>query len=260
MIRQVLAAEFLKLRRARITWLTWLAFSVMPLAGGLFMWIAKEPSRAAGLGLVGQKARLAAIAADWPSYFGLLEQQACVGGMVLLAIIAAYVFGREYSEGTAKDMLVLPVPRHDFVIAKLAVIAAWFAALLLSLFAEGMLVGAALGLPGLSARLALASFGDILLSGALGYLLVPVVTWIAALGRGTLAPIGFTLFMLVLGNVFGATGWGKWFPWSIVPMLAGMAGPRLAALSAGSLAVVALTFVAGLAATIRQLRRADNTQ
>jgi ABC-2 type transport system permease protein len=260
MLRQIVVTELIKLRRAKITWLTWLAFSVMPLAGGLFMWIAREPARAARLGLVGQKARLAGITADWPSYLALLNQQACVGGMLLLAIIAAYVFGREYSEETAKNMLVLPVPRQLFVLAKLVVIAAWFAALLLSLFGEGVLVGWALGLPGFSARLAAGSLGEILLSGAVGYLLVPVVTWIAALGKGYLAPIGFTIFMLVLGNVFGATGWGKWFPWSIVPMLAGMAGPRLEVLAPGSLAVVGATFAAGLAATILQLRNADNTQ
>ena len=75
-----------------------------------------------------------------------------------------------------------------------------------------------------------------------------------------LAPIGFTIFMLLLGNIFGATGWGKWFPWSIVPMLAGMAGPRVEVLAPGSLVVVGLTCVAGVAATICQIRYADDTQ
>jgi ABC-2 type transport system permease protein len=67
-------------------------------------------------------------------------------------------------------------------------------------------------------------------------------------------------FMLVLGNVFGATGWGKWFPWSIVPMLAGMADPRVEVLAPSSIIVVGLTFVAGAVATIWQLRWADNAQ
>jgi hypothetical protein len=43
-------------------------------------------------------------------------------------------------------------------------------------------------------------------------------------------------------------------------MLAGMAGPRVEVLAPGSLVVVGLTFVAGVAATIWQLRYADNAQ
>jgi len=43
-------------------------------------------------------------------------------------------------------------------------------------------------------------------------------------------------------------------------MMAGLAGPRVEALAPESLVVVGLTFVAGIAATIWQLRRADNTQ
>jgi ABC-2 type transport system permease protein len=260
MLGQVLATEFLKLRRSKITWLSWLAFSVMPLAGGLFMWIAKEPGRAAELGLMGQKARLAGVAADWPSYFILLNQEACVGGMVLLSIITAYVFGREFADNTAKNMFTQPVGRHWFAAAKLIVVFAWFGVLTVSLIAEGLLVGMLLGLPGFSMRLATSSVGDVLFSGLVGFLLVPMVAWIATLGRGYLSPIGFTIFMLVLGNVFGATGWGKWFPWSIIPMLAGMAGPRVEVLAPGSLVVVGLTFIAGVLATIWQMRWADSTQ
>jgi ABC-type transport system involved in multi-copper enzyme maturation permease subunit len=257
---QVIVTEFLKLRRSRITWLSWLAFSVMPLAAGLFTWIAKEPGRAAQLGLIGTKAQLAGVTADWPSFFTLLNQVACVGGMVLLAVIAAWVFGREFAENTAKNMLTEPVGRHWFAAAKLVVVLVWFAALTLSLIAEGLFVGALLRLPGFSVPLAVSSAGDVLVSGLVGFLLVPAVAWIATLGRGYLPPVGFTIFMLVLGNVFGATGWGKWFPWSIVPMLAGMAGPRVEVLAPGSLVVAALTFVAGVVATVWQLRCADNTQ
>jgi ABC-2 type transport system permease protein len=86
------------------------------------------------------------------------------------------------------------------------------------------------------------------------------VAWVATIGRGYLAPLGFTIFTLVLGYVFGATGWGKWFPWSIVPLFAGVAGPSIETLASGSLLVLAATFVAGAVATALQLRRADNVQ
>lgn len=259
-MRQVIVTEFMKLRHSKVTWLSWLTFSIMPLGTALFVWIAKDPERAAQLGLLGQKAQLTGVSADWPSYFVLLNQVATAGGMVLLSIIAAYVFGREYSDGTAKNLLALPILRHWFVAAKLLVVFVWFTALLTSVIIEALVIGAALELPGFSVSLAVSSVGTVLFGGLVGYLLVPVVAWIATLGRGYLAPIAFTIFMLLMGNILGATGWGKWFPWSIVPMLAGMAGPRLEVLSAGSLVVIGLTFVAGVAASIWQFRYSDNTQ
>ena len=260
MFGQVLATEFLKLRRSKITWLSGLAFSIMPLVGGLFMWIIREPQRATQLGLLGQKARFVGATADWPSYFSLLLQTMGVGGMILVSVITAYVFGREYSDGTAKNMLALPVARHRVVLAKLAVVFTWFGILAVLFIAEGLAVGALLGLPEFSTSLAVSSVCNILLAALVAYLLVPLVAWIATLGQGYLAPLGFTIFMLVLGMVLGATGWGKWFPWSIVPLFAGVAGPRVETLAPGSLVIVVLTFAAGIAATIAQVRYADNNQ
>jgi hypothetical protein len=42
--------------------------------------------------------------------------------------------------------------------------------------------------------------------------------------------------------------------------MAGIAGPRVEVLAPGSIVVVGLTFVAGVAATLWQLRHSDNTQ
>ena len=80
------------------------------------------------------------------------------------------------------------------------------------------------------------------------------------LGRGYVPPLGFALAMLALGNLFGKTGWAVWFPWSIVPLLIGMVADPVRTLPAGSYVVLAVTFVAGIAATIVQLRYADNAQ
>lgn len=256
----VLGTELLKLRRSKVTWLTWLAFSVAPLVGGLFMWILKEPDRARALGLLGGKAQIAGGAADWPSFAAVLAQMTGVGGMVLTAVITTYVFGREYVEGTAKNMLALPVRRDSFVIAKLLVVAVWFALLVAAMFIEGVMIGLALDLPGFSAGLLGRAVRDVMLSAAMCYLLVPPVAWIAMLGRGYLPPLGFAILTLVLGNVFAATGWGKWFPYAIVPLYTGIAGPRVSVLEPGSYAVVLLLFAAGVAATVWQVRAADNSQ
>ncbi len=260
MLPTVLGTELLKLRRSKVTWLTWLAFSIAPVVDGLFMWILKEPDRARALGLLGAKAQVAGGSADWPSFFAALAQMTGVGGMILTAVITTYVFGREYADGTAKNMLALPVRRESFVVAKLIVVALWFAVLVAAIFVEGVAIAFALNLPGFSSGLLGRAARDVGLCAAMCCLLIPPVAWIATLGRGYLPPLGFAIFTLVLGNVFAATGWGKWFPYSIVPLYTGIAGPRVSLLEPGSYAVVLLLFAAGVAATVWQVRSADDTQ
>jgi ABC-2 type transport system permease protein len=256
----VVATEFLKLRRSKITWLTGLGMALGPLVGGGFMWIIAEPERAAQLGLIGQKAQFLGASADWAGYFTMLMQMIGIVSVVIFSVVTAWVFGREYSDGTAKNMLALPVRRAWFPVAKMVVVLVWCALLTVVLVGLGFGVGFALGLPGFSTTLALASVRDIALTALLGVVLMPPVAWLATLGKGYLAPLGFALLTLLLGNVVGATGWAKWFPWSIVPLFAGVAGPRAELLAPASVSIVIATGAVGLAGTIRHLTYADNDQ
>ncbi len=260
MFGQVVITEFVKLRRAKVTWGTLAALSAATLGIALFMWIVREPGRAAQLGLLGAKANLSGLDATWSSFFSMLTLIVGIGGMLVLSFVVAFVFGREYSEGTSKNMLALPVGRPAFVFAKLLVAAAWWLVLVIAVLIEAFVVGTALGLPGWSAALAVAAVRNALVSAGIAYLLVPVVAWITVLGRGYMAPLGFALGMLALGNLFSKTGWAPWFPWSIVPMLVGVVGKPTQGLPASSWVVLALTFAAGIAATAAQLTYADNAQ
>jgi ABC-2 type transport system permease protein len=256
-LRQVLLTEFLKLRRARVTWATLAAMSLAPLGISLFMWILREPGRAAQLGLLGAKANLSGLEATWPSFASMLTLVVGMMGMVVLPFVVAYVFGREYAEGTAKNLLALPAERHWFVVAKLVVAAVWWLVLVAAVLAEAFALGSALGLPGFSAGVALGAIRSALVAALIAYLIVPLVAWATIAGRGYLPPIGFALATLALGNLFGKTGWAEWFPWSVIPLMIGTVGqPKT--LPAGSYVVVAATFAAGVAAAIWQIRRADN--
>jgi len=52
-----------------------------------------------------------------------------MGGSMLFSLIGSWVFGREYSDRTVKDLLALPTSRSAIVLAKFVVIAGWSAAL-----------------------------------------------------------------------------------------------------------------------------------
>src|SRR5688572_29732184 len=100
--------ETLKARRSKVPLLASLGFSLAPLMDGLFMFIMKDPQRARDMGLLSVKAQLAMSTADWTTFFGVLTQATAVGGAIVFSIVAAWVFGREFSDRTAKDLLALP--------------------------------------------------------------------------------------------------------------------------------------------------------
>jgi ABC-2 type transport system permease protein len=260
MITTVFATELVKLRRTIAPWVTLGSLMTGPLFLALFMWIIKDPDRAAQFGLLGAKANMSGIEATWASYASFLTLIVGLGGTLLLAFVAAYVFGREYGEGTAKVMLTLPVPRPVFVVAKLLVAALWWLIIVLVVFVEAVLVGWALGLDGINPVTVGSLLGNLLLVAGISYLLAPMVALVTVWTRGYLAPVGFALGMLLLGNVVGHTGWAPWFPWSIVPILVGSVSAPVDALPVGSLVILAATFAVGIAATMWQLQSADNTQ
>lgn len=260
MFAAVFTSEVIKLRRTLAPWVTLGSLMAGPLFLALFMWIIRDPGRAAQFGLLGAKASLSGIEATWASYATFLTLIVGLGGTMLLAFVAAYVFGREYTDGTAKVMLTLPVRRPEFVVAKLAVAALWWLAIVLVVFVEAVAVALGLGLPGITVAGAVSLLGNLLVVAGISYLLAPAVSLVTVWTRGYLAPVGFALGMLLLGNVIGHTGWAPWFPWSIVPILVGSVGTPVDAVPIGSLVVLAATFAAGVAGTMWRLQTADNTQ
>ena len=115
-------SEFLKARRSPVPWLAGFGFCLAPLAGGLFMWILKDPERARSLGIISVKAQIAAGVADWPAMFGFLAQGIFGGGALITAFVTAWVFGREFSDHTVKELLAVPTSRAAVVLSKFVVI------------------------------------------------------------------------------------------------------------------------------------------
>jgi len=252
-------AESLKARRARITWLAAAGILMLPLAGGLFMMILKNPSQAQSWGLISAKAQLTVGVADWPSYFDMLFQGSAMGGAFLFALMTSWVFGREFSDHTAKEWIALPTPRSVIVCAKVLLLALWAALLAVLVIGVGLLVGWAVNIPGWTPELGGSAVRSILLTMALTFLLTPFTALAASWGRGYLPPMAWTILSVVLANILVLMGWGDWFPWSIPVMVSDMSG---AGASAGlhSYVMIFLAFAVGLAATITWWQRADQVR
>ena len=252
--------ESLKMRRSSVPLFTAIGFSIVPLVGGLLMIILKDPEAARSMGLISTKAQMLAGVADWPTYFNVLAQAVAVGGSILFAIITIWVFGREFSDRTAKELLALPTPREVIVSAKFIVSTVWALLLTLFIFVFGLLVGTLVEIPGWSMNLLQSAFIDITGTAILVIALLPIVAFVASIGKGYMPPFGWIIFSVAMAQIAVITGWGEWFPWAVPALFSGAVGPRAEQLGIHGYVIVFLTSIFGLAATFYWWRNADQAK
>jgi ABC-2 type transport system permease protein len=251
-------AEALKLRRSRAPWATAGAMVLLGLVGAFFMFVLQDVDRARSMGMLGSKAQLTGGTADWPGYFSLTAQAVSVGGLIVFGTAAIWLFGREFSDRTATDLLALPTSRTAVVLAKLLLGLLWCLLLLLLLVAVVLVLGVLLHLPGWSAEAGLHGAGRVLGVGVLTAGLAATYGLAASVGRGYLPAVGVLFLTVLAAQVLAALGHGAWFPWAVPALLAGTAGPEQAGTGWTGPAVVVLVTAVSSAATAAWWERADH--
>jgi ABC-2 type transport system permease protein len=245
--RAALYAEILKARRARVPALT---FTVMALPAGLaalFMFVLADPERARRFGLLGQKAELSGITADWSGLFAFLAQIVAVGDLLLLAFIITWVFGQEYTVGTHRYLLVLPVPRAATVLAKFTLTTLWGIGANLWLVILVLSAGWALDLPGGDAGVLADGLGGVTAAAALMLLVTTPAAFLTGATRSHLPPLAAAVGVLVLAQAAAVLGYAHLFPWSIPAAATGLAPTDL---GTAGIAIAAVTGLAGVLGTL----------
>jgi ABC-2 type transport system permease protein len=253
-------SETLKARRSKVPLLAAIGFTLAPLMDGLFMFIMKDPERARDMGLLSVKAQLAMTTAEWSTFFSVLTQAIAIGGGIVFSIVTAWMFGREFSDHTAKDLMALPTSRESIVTAKLIIIAVWVFSVTLWIYLFGLFIGYLLDIPGWTVQLALQSLSDLLVTAGMTLLLMTPVAFIASMGRGYLPPLGWAVLTIFFSQIIAATGWGDWFPWSVPALFSGVIGPRAEQLGIHSYVILSLAGILGLVATYWWWLNADQTK
>jgi len=250
--------ECLKLRRSRMLSITILLFVFIPLMMSLMFYIQKHPEIAAKLGLIGTKANLLQLGkADTEAYFGFLTQILAAIGLIGFGFVTSWVFGREYSDRTAKDILALPVKRSFIVISKLLVIGIWCIILMLVFFVSGIILGKLIGISGWSVEI-ITQFTYIFAgTSLLTILLCTPVAFLASYSRGYLLPMGFVILTMLLANFTGLAGVGPYFPWAIPGLFSVPAGTDGMQLGAASYIILIITSLLGFVGTLAWWRFAD---
>lgn len=210
----VLRVELFKVWKSKVIWLTALAFTMAPLMAGFFMFVLKDPNLAESTGLLGAKAQIAG-EASWPSYVKLHAQMISVGGILVFGFVMSWIFGREFADGTVKELLVLPYSRAIVIIAKFIVSLITNLLLTTYIIIIGFIIGMLIDLPNWSIDIIFDDYVRLIFITILTMILSTPVALFACVGRGYLAPLGFVIFTLVFSQVLTAIGYGHHFPWAI---------------------------------------------
>lgn len=256
-IVQTIQTEFLKLKRSHFFWSTFAAFALAPVMGGVFILIALDSHALAKAGMFAMKAEAMSFGANWISYLTILTQAVAIGGVLVFGFVASWIFGREYADGTAKDLLALPTSRTTILSAKFCVYAVWCLALVIVNLLIAFAIGFLLWLPAVETVAVLLLLKDYFITTLLTIIVGTPIAFIALCGKGYLAPLGFVALLLVLAQVIAAAGYGTYFPWSIPALYSGTSGEQREMLNIFSYSILILTGIAGYIATIIYWKTAD---
>jgi ABC-2 type transport system permease protein len=251
----LIAIELFKTRKAKVVWITFGAFTLLPIMSGFFMVLLKNPVMAEKWGLMGDKAQLAG-SADWPTLLSMLAQGISIGGLFVFGFITSWIFGREYADRTIKDLLALPFPRIYIPIAKFAAVITLCLAATAWVIGVGFILGHAIGLPQWSAEVWQHGLNVLIVASVLTILLSTPIAMIACYSRGYLAPLGFVIMTMILSQIVVAIGYGNYFPWAIPALFSNMSGDGNL-LSTASLIVLLGTCLVGYVCTLLYWRYAD---
>lgn len=254
---QTLQAELIKIKHSKIIWATFIAFALAPIMGAVFVLIVQDSEALDKAGGLAAKAKAMNFEANWKSYFDILTQAVGVGGVLIFGFVASWIFGREYSDGTAKDLLSLPTSRTKILNAKFILFVFWCLLLVISNLLVAFIFGTLLQLPPMDVSLLTQSLSDYFITTALTIIVGVPISFFALWGKGYLAPLGFVALTLVFAQVIAATGYGSYFPWSVPGLYSGAGGEYKMLLDNYSYGILILTSIAGYLATVIYWNNAD---
>ena len=165
-----------------------------------------------------------AASGDWTGFLLGAAQITGAGGMGGFAVVLAWMFGREFGDGTITGLFALPVRRSTIAFAKMLVYAAWALGMSVALGMCLLLVGAVAGLGPLTLDNA-EMLGRQIALGAMSAAIAVPVAWAATLSRSVLGGVSVAIGLVVVAQVSVLAGLGGWMP---------LAAPTLWALSAGT--------------------------
>jgi len=254
---RAIKAETIKCKSSTVLRNSFIAFAIAPLMGAAFILMVRSPGALDKGSAIHTKIEMLGFTGDWNSYFSILIQAIGVGGVLIFGFVASWIFGREYSDGTAKDLMSLPTSRTTILNAKFSVYFGWSLCLSLSNLLLGGLIGLILKVSLPDPSIIPMQLFDYFITTLLTSLLGTIIAFFAVWGKGYLAPLGFVGLTLVFAQVIAAIGYGNYFPWSIPGLYSGSGGSYKDELNLLSYSILLGTTIVGYATTVLYWKMAD---
>lgn len=251
-------AEGLKIRKSKVFWVTIVFFAFIPIMMSMFFILQKHPELVEKLGIIGTKANLMQFGEpNWTNYFTLVNQAIAAIGLIGFGFVTSWVFGREYTEKTIKDILALPINRSWMVAAKLISASVWCFLLSFVFLAVAIILGFLIGITETSAGIIVENALKFSIIAGLSVLLITPVSFLAAYSKGYFLPLGFVILTLIMANFTGVVGLGPFFPWSIPGIYSTSGSAEGMQLQPVSYIILIVTSLVGLIGTLSWFRFAD---
>lgn len=250
--------EYFKALRSKMLWITIIFFLFIAVMMGFLMLVSKHPEIAENSAIISTKASFIG-KADWQSYLELLVQMGMILGVIGSGIVTVWIFGREYSDRTIKDILVLPVSRFSILSSKFIIAFFWSLLLLIIMFLTGILAGLIVSLDGWTKELFTQNFVVFIKSSLLTLILLSPVALITCMSRSYLLPVGFIILIMIVTQfvIMGFNAISPYFPWAIPALITGVAGPGNPEANILSKIILCFTSLLGFAGTAVWWRYAD---
>jgi ABC-2 type transport system permease protein len=158
----------------------------------------------------------------WSLLVGTSAQILAAGGFGACGILVAWLFGREFAEGTISGLFALPVRRASIAIGKLTLYLVWATAVAAGITLLLLLLGTTAGYLSSNPD-GIAELVRIPVLMVLTALLAVPAAWVASLARSVLAGIAATIVLMIIAQVCAVLGVGAWIPivapalWAIAP-------------------------------------------
>ncbi len=220
--------ELKKLKRSINVWIVFIGYALVPVMGGVIMYLIRNPNLIPKSSILSVKVSMLSIPVDWVSYLNtFITQGVGLMGIIAFGFVASFVFGREYSDSTYRDLLSIPISRSAILNSKYIVYLLLCFMLAISDLILSFVVGLILKLPGWDFVMILSIIEKYFAMIGLVISLGTVISFFALWARGYLAPLGFLTVVLFLSIFMPYLGLGQYFPWSIPAIYSGMAGEEL---------------------------------
>ena len=249
-----MTVENLKIRRSKMILFGVFGCFFINFMIGFLMYISLHPEIATSSSLITTKASFFK-ETNWLGYFSVLMQFASALGLILFGFFTTWIFGREYSDRTVKDILALPMSRTSIILSKYIVVSFWSVLLTFLLFFLSIIVGFLLNISGWSTDL----FFQVVILYTVTVVMVLAVTtpvaFVASIGKGYLASFSYIIFCVLLAQFInlGLPGLDPYVPWTIPVIFSTnglLSSSNLPPLNPFSYVIILGTFLLGILGTI----------